>query len=264
MNTQPPAIIDDMTHPIIAGAEPWSHVAEGPRGAVVLHGFTSNPASMRGVAEVLADAGFHVELPRLPGHGTVVDDVLPTRWVDWAAEAEAAYQRLRQRANHVVVVGLSMGGALTLRLGADHPEVAGLVCINPVAQPQAPEIIEMLRGMAAEGTSVLPGIGSDIADPDAHESAYEGTPIEGLVSLLVDGIEPLSHQYPQMRMPLLLLSSPHDHVVEPAQSDFLAESYGGPVERITLERSYHVATQDYDKDLIFESTTKFATQVTNQ
>ena len=66
-----------------------------------------------------------------------------------------------------------------------------------------------------------------------------------------------------MRMPLLLLSSPQDHVVEPAQSDFLAENYGGPVERITLDRSYHVATQDYDKDLIFESTTKFAAQVTN-
>jgi carboxylesterase len=219
---------------------------------------------MRGVAEALADAGFHVELPRLPGHGTVVDEMLPTRWADWAGEAEAAYQRLSQRATHVVVVGLSMGGALTLRLGADHPEIAGLVCINPVTQPQVPEIIEMLRGMAAEGNAVLPGIGSDIADPDAKENAYEGTPIEPLVSMLVDGIEPLSREYPQMRMPLLLLSSPQDHVVEPVQSDFLAETFGGQVERITLERSYHVATQDYDKDLIFESTTKFATQVTNQ
>jgi carboxylesterase len=252
-----------MTHPIIAGAEPWSHVAEGQHGAVVLHGFTGNPASMRGVAEALAGAGFHVELPLLPGHGTVVDDMLPTRWADWAGEAEAAYQRLLQRAPHIVVVGLSMGGALTLRLGADHPEIAGLVCVNPVTKPQLPEVVEMLRGMAAEGNAVLPGIGSDIADPDAKESAYEGTPIEALVSLLVDGVEPLSHHYPQMRMPLLLLSSPQDHVVEPVQSDFLAESYGGPVERITLDRSYHVATQDYDKDLIFESTTKFAAQVTN-
>ena len=55
-----------------------------------------------------------------------------------------------------------------------------------------------------------------------------------------------------MRMPLLLLNSPQDHVVEPAQAEYLAEQYGGPVERITLERSYHVATQDYDKELIFE------------
>ena len=65
-----------------------------------------------------------------------------------------------------------------------------------------------------------------------------------------------------MQMPLLLLTSPQDHVVEPAQSDFLASTYGGPVERVTLERSYHVATQDYDKDLIFESSVAFARRVT--
>ncbi len=250
-----------MTNPIIPGAEPWSHEGDGHSGAVVLHGFTGNPASMRGVAEVLAAAGFHIEMPRLPGHGTVVEEMLPTRWSDWAGEAEAAYGRLSQRATHIVVVGLSMGGALTLRLGADHPEIAGLVCINPVAMPQPVEITDMLRDLAAGGTAVLPGIGSDIADPDAKESAYDGTPVEPLRSMLVDGIEPLSHGYADMHMPLLLMNSPQDHVVEPAQSEFLAEHYGGPVERITLERSYHVATQDYDKEIIFQSTVDFATRV---
>ena len=250
-----------MTNPIIPGAEPWSHEGDGHSGAVVLHGFTGNPASMRGVAEVLAAAGFHIEMPRLPGHGTVVEEMLPTRWSDWAGEAEAAFGRLSQRATHIVVVGLSMGGALTLRLGADHPEIAGLVCINPVAMPQPVEVTDMLRDLAAGGTAVLPGIGSDIADPDAKESAYDGTPVEPLRSMLVDGIEPLSHHYADMHMPLLLMNSPQDHVVEPAQSEFLVEHYGGPVERITLERSYHVATQDYDKGIIFQSTVEFATRV---
>ena len=66
-----------------------------------------------------------------------------------------------------------------------------------------------------------------------------------------------------MRIPLLLLTSPQDHVLDPAQhSDFLASTYGGPVERVALERSYHVATQDYDKDLIFSSAVAFAQRVT--
>jgi carboxylesterase len=253
-----------MTSPIIAGAEPWSHVGDGAHGAVVLHGFTGNPASMRALAESLAANGFHVELPLLPGHGTVVDDMLPTRWADWAGEAEAAYQRLRQRAENVVVVGLSMGGALTLRLGADHAEIAGLVCINPVTQPQTADIVDMLRGLADGGTDVLPGIGSDIADPDAHESAYEGTPIEPLLSMLLDGVEPLSKEYSTIRAPLLLMNSPQDHVVEPVHAEFLADNYGGPVERITLERSYHVATQDYDKDVIAVATCEFATRVVSR
>jgi carboxylesterase len=258
-----------MTSALIPGADPWSHIADdrpdgSARGALVLHGFTGNPGSMRGVATALGDNGFHVEMPLLPGHGTVVDDMLPTRWADWSGEAEAAYQRLRARASDIVVVGLSMGGALTLRVGADHPEIAGLVCINPVAQPQPAEVVEMLDGLIAGGTPVLPGVGSDIADPESKESAYEGTPVEALRSLLVDGIGPLSTEYAQMRIPLLLMNSPQDHVVDPGQAEFLAGLYGGPLERITLEHSYHVATQDYDKDLIEKATVEFAGRVTSR
>lgn len=251
-----------MTAQLIPGADPWSHVGDGPHGALVLHGFTGNPGSMRGLAEAFAAAGFHVEMPLLPGHGTSVDDMLPTRWADWAGEAEAAYQRLCSRVERVVVAGLSMGGSLTLRVGADHPEIAGLVCVNPAAQPQSPDVVEMLQGMVDAGTELMPSIGSDIADPDAHESAYDATPLRPLLSLVNDGLVPLAECYPAMRMPLLLLTSPQDHVVEPAQSEFLAARYGGPVERVTLERSYHVATQDFDKGLIFERAVEFAQRVT--
>ena len=70
-----------MTDPILPGAEPWS-APGGPNGALVLHGFTGSPRSMRGLAEALAGAGFGVELPLLPGHGTSVDDMLTTSWDD--------------------------------------------------------------------------------------------------------------------------------------------------------------------------------------
>ena len=247
-----------MTAPVLPGAEPWSATGTESVGALCIHGFTGNPSSMRGVAEAFAAAGFHVELPRLPGHGTVVDDMIGARWDDWVAEAEAAYQRLAARVERVVVAGLSMGGTLSLRIAADHPEVAGLVLVNPAAQPFAVEVIELVQGMVADGQELMPGIGSDIADPDATESAYEGTPLRALLSFAVDGIEPVSRQYPSMSMPLLLITSRNDHVVDPASSDFLAEQYGGPVQRILLDRSYHVATQDYDRELIFTEAVSFA------
>ena len=61
---------------------------------------------------------------------------------------------------------------------------------------------------------------------------------------------------------MLLCTSPNDHVVDPGNSDYLAEKVSGPVERVTLERSYHVATQDYDKDLIIERAVAFSRRVT--
>lgn len=250
-----------MTVAIMPGAEPWSHVATSPDapGALVIHGFTGNPSSMRGLAEAFAAAGYHVELPRLPGHGTSIDDMLTTSWPDWYGEAEAALARVQARTSKVVVVGLSMGGTLTLRLGAAHPEIAALVCVNPATQVLA-DMLPAIEAMIADGTNVMPGIGSDIADPESHESAYEGTPLPQLLSLSTDGLAPLAELIPATTLPLLLLSSPQDHVVDPAQGDYLAASWGGPVERVILERSYHVATQDYDKDLINERSVAFADQ----
>ena len=80
----------------------------GPVGALVLHGFTGNPHSLRGLAVALADAGFTVELPLLPGHGTTVADLVPTTWEDWSTAAEDAYVKLAARCDAVVVVGLGL------------------------------------------------------------------------------------------------------------------------------------------------------------
>ena len=247
--------------PVLAGAEPWSHIGSSRFGALCIHGFTGNPSSMRGVAEAFAAAGLHVELPRLPGHGTAVSDMIPTRWSHWTAEVESAYQRLAARCERVVVAGLSMGGSLTLWTALQHPEVAGIVCINPAAQPQAPEVIEMVEEMIASGTELMPGIGSDIADPDVVEISYPETPLRSLLSLVRDGVTPMLDRYATSRVPMLLITSRNDHVVDPIQSDQLAEQWGGPVERILLDRSYHVATQDYDKDLIFSAAVAFADRV---
>jgi carboxylesterase len=254
------------TPAVMPGADAWSHHAVAPSdgrapGALVLHGFTGNPESMRSLAETFAAEGFHVELPRLPGHGTTIEDMLGTTWADWSGEVEAAYQRLAERAGPIVVAGLSMGGSLTLWTGLQHPDVAGLVCVNPATQPQAPDVRALLDEMLAGGTEVMPGIGSDIADPDSHESAYDGAPLRPLISLVDDGLAPIVGRYGELTMPLLLFTSRQDHVVEPTQSEYLAGVYGGPVDHRWLERSYHVATMDFDRDVINVEAAEFAKRV---
>ena len=140
------------SHPVLPGCEPWSSPAGGPNGALVLHGFTGSPVSMRPLAEALADAGFAVEMPRLPGHGTHVDDMLLTTWSDWLGEAERALRAVQARTpgGKVIVAGLSMGGALTLALGETHPELAGIITINTPAQAP-PEMAEGLTQLVGRG-----------------------------------------------------------------------------------------------------------------
>jgi carboxylesterase len=249
-----------MPAPIMPHAHPFS-AEGGPAGALVVHGFTGNPGSMRGLAEAFARAGFTVELPLLPGHGTSIEDMLPTRWEDWSAAAEAAYQELAGRCEKVVVAGLSMGGTITAWLAARHPEIAGIVLVNPAIEPLAESFLEMVEGMRATGADRFQGIGSDIALPDTAEGAYEETPIEPLQSMF-QALADLAPRLGDIRCPTLLFTSTQDHVVPPSSSDFYAERAGGPVERVRLERSYHVATMDYDKDEIEQRAVEFAKKVT--
>jgi carboxylesterase len=109
---------------------------------------------------------------------------------------------------------------------------------------------------------VIPGDGNDIADPDAHEIGYANTPIDPLISLIDDGLAPLSARYGELVQPLLLITSRQDHTIEPAQSERLAASYGGPVDHRWLERSYHVATLDFDRDVVAVAAVEFARKVT--
>jgi carboxylesterase len=252
----------DDVHPVLPGCEPWSSPAGGPHGALVLHGFTGSPVSMRPLAEALADAGLAVEMPRLPGHGTSVEDLVETGWDDWLTEAERCLEALQARTpdGRVVVVGLSMGGALTAALAEGHPELAGIVLINaPVAAP--PELAASLEEMLAGGMDIIDSIGGDIADPEADESSYDATPLRSLLTMLMAG-QDVRARLSEIRQPALIITSRQDHVVNPEDSDVLAAEISGPVERLWLEKSYHVATLDYDKAELEAATVAFATRVT--
>ena len=232
---------------IIPGAEPLS-ITGGGLGVLVLHGFTGNPSSMRRIAEAFAKAGHTVEMPLLPGHGTTVEDLLGTGWLDWSSAAEASYQDLAGRSERVVVIGLSMGGALAAWLGVQHPELAGIICINPVVAP-SDEMRVGVQALVDAGETLMDGIGSDVADPDAAESAYAQTPLPPLLTMFAASDE-IVPQLARIVSPMLIFTSPQDHVVNPADSDLLAGAVSGPVERVSCDRSFHVATVDFDKDLI--------------
>jgi carboxylesterase len=107
----------------------------------------------------------------------------------------------------------------------------------------------------------VPGIGSDIALEGSVESAYPLTPVEPLLSLHA-ALADLRPALGRITCPVLLLTSPQDHVVEPVSSDLVAAGVRGPVERVALERSFHVATLDHDAALVERAAVDFVRRVT--
>jgi carboxylesterase len=245
-----------VAHPIIEGAEPFARPG-GPAAALVLHGFTGNPYSMRPVAEALAAKGLAVELPLLPGHGTDPSDLLDKGWADWSEAAEKALLDLQSRSEDVVVVGLSAGGSLTCWLAERHPEIRGIAVVNPMVDPPAESFRDVIRGILDTGEEFVPGIGSDIAKPEQTELAYASTPLRASLTLF-SGVDEVSKNLGKIACPVLIITSRQDHVVPNESSDLLARSVSGPVERVLLEKSYHVATLDYDADEVTERIVEFA------
>ncbi|MER6213915.1 MULTISPECIES: alpha/beta hydrolase [unclassified Streptomyces] len=241
--------------PVLPGAEPFRHEG-GEVGVLLCHGFTGSPQSLRPWADYLAERGLTVSLPLLPGHGTRWQDMQLTGWQDWYAEVDRALRELRERCSQVFVFGLSMGGALTLRLAARHGDaISGIVLVNPankVHDPLAfalPVVKHLIRSR--------PGIASDIAKPGSVETGYDRVPMKAADSLrrffqLVDT------ELPQVTQPLLLLHSPQDHVVPPVDSErILARVSSTDVTETLLEQSYHVATLDHDAERIFADSYAF-------
>ena len=246
---------------ILPGAEPFSHDGSDV-GVLLVHGFTSTPQSLRPWAEHLAEAGYTVRLPRLPGHGTTWQEMNRTEWSDWYATVDATFRELLARCRTVVVAGLSMGGALALQLAQNHgPRVAGLVLVNPAVKFEDPRLV--MLPVLKHLVGALPGIANDIKKADATELAYTKTPLKAGHSQVV-AWRTIIRDLPEVTQPVLLLHSPQDHVVPASSSALvLGKISSEDVQEILLENSYHVATLDNDAPLIFAESVKFIERLTS-
>ncbi|MDP3968686.1 MAG: alpha/beta fold hydrolase [Nocardioides sp.] len=235
--------------------------ADGRRVGVLLsHGFTGSPASIRPWAQALADEGYAVTVPLLPGHGTTWQQLNTTAWGDWSATVEQAYVDLAARCDAVVVGGLSMGGALALWLAARHPEVAGVLLVNPAVASTNKQLlaVPLLKRVLPS----MPGLANDIKKPGVDEHGYDRTPLRALASF-VGSWKDLRAALPRVTAPLLLMRSAEDHVVDPSSSRIILRTVSSRDTReIVLEDSYHVATLDHDAPVIERESVAFVARVT--
>ena len=230
-------------------------------GVLVQHGFTGNPASMRAWADDLVARGYAVEMPLLPGHGTTWQDLNGATWADFVRATNVAVDKLVADNDAVVVAGLSMGGALCLRLAADRgDELVGAVLVNPAVDTLRKDV--KLLPVLKHVVPAMPGIADDIKKPGVTEHGYPMTPLKAAASMF-EGYAELRRDLPRVTIPILFFRSAVDHVVDISSSRALNAGLSSKdfTERV-LENSYHVATIDNDAPAIFEESADFIERVT--
>jgi carboxylesterase len=240
---------------VMPGAEPFFR-AGGPVGALLCHGFTGNPASLRPWAEYLAGNGLTVSVPLFPGHGTTWRDMAATTSADWYAAAERALDDLSGQTAEVFVMGLSLGACLALRLAECRgTQISGLVLVNPSLAPDTR--LFMLAPLLKHIVPALRGVGSDIRKPGVSELAYDRIPVRSAASLPALWRQ-TGENLGDVSQPVLAYRSAEDHVVGPASMRVLQAGLRQDLLTIrACNDSYHVATMDNDAQAIFTGSLDF-------
>lgn len=117
-----------MTAITIPTAEPFFFPG-GKTACLLVHGFTGSPKEMRWMGEYLAGQGYTVLGIRLAGHATCPEDMMRTRWRDWLASVEDGWNILCTSSQRIFLMGLSMGGILSLVFASQFP-VTGVVTMS--------------------------------------------------------------------------------------------------------------------------------------
>jgi carboxylesterase len=246
---------------ILEGAEERRLGPDDAPGAVLLlHGFSSSPRDWADLPNRLADAGWAVHVPLLPGHGTHPDDLEATTNADLRAAARAAYDALAARHGRVVVAGFSMGGALATELAAELP-VERLVLVAPyfrVTRPwYSPISVERANRWAGLFVDHVPGGKGGARRIAKRENAHEIINYWVLPTASVERLGQLGRaaagRAGEVDCPTWMAVSTHDAAASPTAAREVFEALGTEDKQwFEVGDSDHILMWDFDAEQIQE------------
>jgi carboxylesterase len=237
----------------------WAALGLGKKahiGVLLVHGFTGSPASMRPWGEFLHSKGYTVRVPLLPGHGTQPEDLNKVKWQEWPAKVQFELSELRKTCDVIFLVGLSMGGGTVLNVAASiNDDLAGLILVNPMIHVKGVPV--ELAFFLSRFQKMRTSVGDDIKRPGITEWGYDALPTRGIHQLL-KMLRITRGNLGKITVPVQLFHSVEDHTLPVTNTEIILSEIGSTNKsRIELVNSYHVATMDYDQELIFQNSLTF-------
>lgn len=240
----------------IPTAEPF-FLPGGRTGCLLLHGFTGTPKEMRMLGDSLSAAGYTVLAPRLFGHATSPEAMGRARWQDWLASVEDGMNLLKGCTDRQVVMGLSMGGILSLIAAARYDFSGAVVFSAPSQMPSDPR------------SFLLPLIGwlnlhINKGEPDWRNAEaardhvdYPFYPTRAIVELK-KLINVMRHELSNITIPVLLVQSRQDDAIPSDSMETLYSQINSlDKSKFWVENSGHVIIREPAREEIFAEVKSF-------
>ncbi|MHC1740759.1 MAG: alpha/beta hydrolase [Anaerolineaceae bacterium] len=253
----------DKNPEVIRNAEPF-FIKGGPVGCLLLHGFTGTPFEMRLLARSLAPEGYTIMAPRLFGHATDPRDMLRARWWDWIGNVEDSLNILKGCTDRQVLLGLSMGGILTMLAAARYKIDAAVSFSTPYSLPEDPRIkyLRWLYWLAPQQGKGKPDWHNSEAIKDHIDYPYFPTRSIIELQLLLKAMQEDLHN---VKVPVLFAQSHGDHTIPPESMNTLYDRISSTHKsRLWVDDSGHVIIREPEREKIFTATKEFLKQVLAQ
>ena len=240
-------------------------------GCVLVHGLTSTPQEVRELGAFLAQSGYSVLAIRLPGHATSHRDLHRAHWRDWLARVEDGVHLAQAICDRVYLVGLSLGGALSLTYGAYQP-IQGVISMSTPYFLPHPSLrfldpLAVLLRWLSPFVRALPKFQPlDYQNPAATDKhlGYRVYPTRALYEAALL-LREMRKTLPDIRCPCLILHSKQDRGVLPRNAELLHRHIGSHTKELHwIENSGHVLTMDRAKEKVFDSVCEFIHRMEGQ
>jgi carboxylesterase len=204
---------------LIPTAEPFLLLGDRSKPACLLvHGFTGTPKEMRWMGDYLNKKGYTCLGVRLAGHATDPEDMIRSNWTDWTASVEDAYSILRGMMDNIFLIGLSMGGVLSL-LMSTRLAVRGVVAMStPYKLPDDPRLrkIDWIAKIVPymPKSDEEPGAGWFDKEAFREHISYPMNPVRS-IGQLNQLLGEMRAALPKINVPVLLIHSKDDKYVSP-------------------------------------------------
>ena len=242
---------------IMEGAETFLLEGNNGKAVLLLHGYTGTTAEMRPLGNHLNSLGYTVLCPRLPGHGTSVEDLKETVASQWVAAAKLGYAILAKQYSKIYVAGLSMGGLLAIVIAAtEKVERAALLATPIFLQDKRAPFLPILRYFI----HYLPKHKRNYHEMQKYCQAYDRMPTKPLTSLFALIKACKKELVQKITVPCIVLQSTIEHTVKPKSAQYIYDNLGTPKEAkklVWLEKSGHILTLDAEHEKVFQTVADF-------
>jgi carboxylesterase len=227
----------------------------GKRAVMLLHGFTGNSADVRMLGRFLEKKGYTSIAPHYAGHGVAPEELVTTGPEDWWKDVEGAYQTLKDEGyDEIAVIGLSLGGVFTLKVGYTFP-VKGLVTMCAPMYMKTTDL--MYEGVLNYARDYKKFEGKEEGVIEEEMKSLREKPMESLVDLrkLIGDVRThVDHVY----APLFVVQGSLDDVINPDSANVIYEESESFDKKIKwYENSGHVITLDKEKEQLYEDIYEF-------